>query len=152
MYALRSQYLWPPVLGYRCGSSCQLSKPWELEIGILGCRRQLGCECGWHFTRCCQFLISRGVRITFQVEQLPLIGKDILHPQARREGMRSSLIHNRDIGACDRGIEWNDNRQIWLACKLIAEAQAEVVPHDSNRYFAFSNVRNTWACYRNVPF
>src|SRR5437764_6632135 len=89
--------------------------------------------------------------VALQVEQLPLIGEDVLNPQPRRIGMWCGLVHDGDIRTGNRGIRRNDDLEIRLACQLIAETEAQVVPHNGDSYLAFGDVGNARTCWREVP-
>src|SRR6266567_7293975 len=80
---LRSEYLWPPVLVNSCCSSILLANiSDELDVGVLLWWRQFSCKISRYFARSYQFLVAYRMGIAFQVEQLPLVREDVLHPQA----------------------------------------------------------------------
>src|ERR1700676_4339014 len=65
--------------------------------------------------------------------------------------MRGRLIHDGDVWPRNGSIGWDDDAEIRFARELIAEAQAQVVPHDADGNLTFSNVGNAGACWRKVP-
>src|SRR5258706_12636167 len=85
---LLSEHLCAPVLGDDAGCSVQLGRTWRFDIGILLCGRQFSRQVGGNFARAHQCLVACRVRAAGEVEQLAVIWKEGLNPQAVRMGMR----------------------------------------------------------------
>src|SRR5437899_11780666 len=124
----------------------------KFDAGILIRGRQFVGEVGGNFTVGGQSLIASRVRIALQIEQRSFIREDVLYPGARRKWMRSCLVHDGNIRASDGTITWNDHSQIWFSGKRIAEAQSQVVPHNTNRNLALGDVGQVRLCWRKVSF
>src|SRR2546428_11754556 len=90
--------------------------------------------------------------VAFQKEELPLIGEDVLNPQTSRIWMWRGLVHNRNIRTGNRAVGRNNDCEIWLARQLVAEAEAQVVPHDTYGYLSAGNIGKARACWCEVAF
>src|SRR2546422_464989 len=88
--------------------------------------------------------------VAFQKEELPLIGEDVLNPQTSRIWMWRGLVHNRNIRTGNRAVGRNNDCEIWLARQLVAEAEAQVVPHDTYGYLSAGNIGKARTCRSKV--
>ena len=125
---------------------------YEFDILVLLSRRQFGSEVSGHLTSIDKLLIAGRVGITSQEEELAFIGEDVLHPEASRIGMRRGLVDNRDVGTGNSAIGRNNDLEIRLTSKFIAETQPQIVPHNSDCYLTLLNVGITRTSWGKIAF